>query len=308
MNPAAPQRRSVTRVAVGVLIRGDGRVLMADRPVGKPYAGYWEFPGGKIEPGEGVDAALKRELREELGIDIGGSVPWVTFEFDYPHAYVELQFRFVRCWRGEPHAREGQRLRFVDPSGELPQPLLPAASPALRWLLLPPVALVIGPQCLPAALAGERVSGRGIRNDSAGMMVVEADWRTAGQRSALAALRGDPATRRFLLLASGPGAHRITDADGVVLEASARAQAAREQKGGWRGAWASCADELQAASEGGFDFILVRSAALAERLKARPASMPAYFLSGTSCDPEYPGDWPGHGCWIDLRPPTESGD
>ncbi|HSW33285.1 MAG TPA: NUDIX domain-containing protein, partial [Steroidobacteraceae bacterium] len=99
MKPPEPTRRRVTRVAVGVLIRDDGCVLLADRPIGKPYAGYWEFPGGKIEPGEDVSAALERELGEELGIEIGRSVPWVTFEFDYPHAYVELQFRFVRRWR-----------------------------------------------------------------------------------------------------------------------------------------------------------------------------------------------------------------
>jgi len=304
MIPAAPQRRRVTRVAVGVLIRGDGCVLLADRPVGKPYAGYWEFPGGKIEPGEDVDAALERELREELGIDIGRSVPWVTFEFDYPHAYVELQFRFVRRWRGQPHAREGQQLRFVDPSGDLPQPLLPAASPALRWLLLPPVALVVGPQGLPAGLAGGKVSCRGRSNGAAGMMVIDADWRTAGQVSAFAALRADPTTRRFLLLASGPGVRRVNAADGVVLEASAKAESDREH-GGWRGVWVGCVAELEAASKGGCDFVLIRSAALAERLKARPASLPAYFLSDTSCDPEGVGDWPGHGCWIDLRSVTE---
>jgi 8-oxo-dGTP diphosphatase len=111
MSRPAAQGRAVTRVAVGVLQRDDGRVLLADRPAGKPYAGFWEFPGGKIEPGELVAAALERELHEELGIDVGPSRPWVTFEFDYPHAYVELQFRLVNQWHGEPHAREGQRLR-----------------------------------------------------------------------------------------------------------------------------------------------------------------------------------------------------
>lgn len=305
MISAAPQPRRVTRVAVGVLIRADGSVLLADRPVGKPYAGYWEFPGGKIESGEDVDAALERELREELGIDIGRSVPWVTFEFDYPHAYVELQFRFVRRWRGQPHAREGQQLRFVDPSGDLPQPLLPAASPALRWLRLPPVALVVGWQGSPASLAGGKVPPRGLANVAAVMMVVDADWRTADQASAFAALRADPVTGRFLLLASGPGARRVSEADGVVLEAGATAAFDREH-GGWRGTWAGCADELEAASNGGCDFVLVRSTALAAKLRARPASLPAYFLSATSCDPERIVDRPGHGCWIDLRSAAKS--
>jgi len=131
--------RKVTEVAVGVLIRADGAVLLADRPAGKPYAGYWEFPGGKIEPGESVADALARELREELGIAIAASLPWVTFEFDYPHAYVRLHFERVYDWRGTPHAREGQRLVFCHPGAGTPTPLLPAAVPALRWLQLPPV-------------------------------------------------------------------------------------------------------------------------------------------------------------------------
>ena len=137
MTQAVP--RKVTEVAVGVVFRRDGAVLLADRPAGKAYPGYWEFPGGKIEPGESVGAALARELHEELGIVIAGSTPWVTFEYDYPHAYVRLHFERVSAWRGAPHAREGQRLGFYLPTADLPAPLLPAAVPALRWLRLPDV-------------------------------------------------------------------------------------------------------------------------------------------------------------------------
>lgn len=133
-------QRKVTEVAVGVLLRPDRAVLLADRPAGKPYAGYWEFPGGKIEAGESVEHALERELHEELGIDIGPAAPWVTFEFDYPHAYVRLHFRRIRRWRGEPHAREGQRMRFFRIDEDAPVPLLPAAVPILRWLALPAFA------------------------------------------------------------------------------------------------------------------------------------------------------------------------
>lgn len=141
----APDGRKVTEVAVGVLWRADGAVLLADRPAGKPYAGYWEFPGGKIEPGESVEHALARELNEELGIDIGPALPWVTFEFDYPHAYVRLHFCRVFDWRGEPQGREGQQLRFFRLDQPLPQPLLPAAQPALRWLSLPVRAACVDP-------------------------------------------------------------------------------------------------------------------------------------------------------------------
>jgi 8-oxo-dGTP diphosphatase len=129
--------RPAVDVAVGVLLRVDGRFLLASRPAGKPYAGYWEFPGGKLEPGESVAHALARELREELGVDIDAPVPWVVREFDYPHAYVRLHFCRVHAWRGEPHPHEGQALRFCA-LDDLPDgPLLPATVPVLRWLALP---------------------------------------------------------------------------------------------------------------------------------------------------------------------------
>jgi 8-oxo-dGTP diphosphatase len=129
--------RQVSRVAVGVLLRADGAVLLADRPGGRHYAGHWEFPGGKIEDGESVPHALARELAEELGITVTESVPWVVFEFDYPHAYVRLYFRRVFGWDGVPAAVEGQRLVFHLPGAPPPAPLLPAARPVMRWLQLP---------------------------------------------------------------------------------------------------------------------------------------------------------------------------
>jgi len=140
----SPDGRKITEVAVGVVLRKDGAVLLADRPSGKPYPGYWEFPGGKIEAGETIANALARELHEELGISVAGSVPWVTFEFSYPHAYVRLHFERVYDWQGAPHAREGQRLGFYLPQAPLPSPLLPAAVPALRWLLLPDLISLTG--------------------------------------------------------------------------------------------------------------------------------------------------------------------
>lgn len=135
----AASGRPVTEVAVGVLVRPDRTVLLADRPQGKAYAGYWEFPGGKIEPGETVAAALARELREELDLAIGATLPWVNFEFDYPHAYVRLHFERVFDWSGAPLGREGQRFYFHRLGAPPPAPLLPAAVPALKWLALPDV-------------------------------------------------------------------------------------------------------------------------------------------------------------------------
>ena len=131
--------RPVVDVAVGVLIRPDGRFLLASRPEGKPYAHYWEFPGGKLEPGETVAAALARELHEELGVDIAAANPWVVREFEYPHVHVRLHFCRVTNWRGEPHAREGQVFRFCALDDLPAGPLLPATVPVLRWLDLAPL-------------------------------------------------------------------------------------------------------------------------------------------------------------------------
>ena len=87
-------------VAVGVLIDADGRFLLTSRPEGKVYAGYWEFPGGKLEAGETVEQALRRELHEELGITIGAAHPWKIELMDYPHARVRLHFCKVYDWQG----------------------------------------------------------------------------------------------------------------------------------------------------------------------------------------------------------------
>jgi 8-oxo-dGTP diphosphatase len=129
--------RTPVDVAAGVLIRRDGRFLLASRPVGKPYAAYWEFPGGKVEASEAVADALARELHEELGIDIGTAYPWVVRVYNYPHALVRLHFFRVFEWSGELRAREHQSFGFFSAS-DLPEgPLLPATVPILRWLALP---------------------------------------------------------------------------------------------------------------------------------------------------------------------------
>ena len=92
--PAATEPRSVTEVAVAVLTDPEtGKVLLGSRPEGKPYAGWWELPGGKLEPGESVHEALVRELKEELALTVTDSVPWFVMEKSYPHAYVRLHFR-----------------------------------------------------------------------------------------------------------------------------------------------------------------------------------------------------------------------
>jgi len=117
---------------VGVLIAGDGRFLLTSRPPGKVYAGHWEFPGGKVEPGETVEQALRRELHEELGITIAAVLPWQEALFDYPHALVRLHFCKVYDWSGDFEMREGQAMAWQT----LPvavAPVLPGTVPVLDW-------------------------------------------------------------------------------------------------------------------------------------------------------------------------------
>ena len=125
--------RQHTEVAVGILFREDGAMLLSTRPPGKPYAGYWEFPGGKLEQGETVVQALRRELVEELGVTIGDATVWKVTEHDYPHALVRLHWCKVFVWSGDFEMREGQTMAWQ----QLPldvQPVLPGAYPVLQWI------------------------------------------------------------------------------------------------------------------------------------------------------------------------------
>jgi 8-oxo-dGTP diphosphatase len=124
--------RSAVDVAVGVLIDRQGRFLLTTRPDGKVYAGYWEFPGGKVEVGEDIEQALRRELHEELGITIGAAQPWQVTMHDYPHALVRLHFCKVRQWTGDFEMREGQQMAWADLPVPL-SPLLPGTIPVLDW-------------------------------------------------------------------------------------------------------------------------------------------------------------------------------
>ena len=130
---------SVLDVAVGIVTRTDGHVLLAERPDGKPSAGYWEFPGGKFEIGESPVEALARELHEELGIELDEAWPWITRKFSYPGITVQLHLYRVLGWHGEPHGREGQQLSWQNPYAVNVEPLLPANHDILKALNLPQV-------------------------------------------------------------------------------------------------------------------------------------------------------------------------
>ena len=131
----------ITEVAAAVIER-PGEFLLAQRPEGKPYPGYWEFPGGKIEAGEDARAALARELKEELDIDVRESSPWITRVYAYTHATVRLHFFRVTKWAGEPRPLEDQDIRWQRVGAADVSPMLPANAPVLAALALPPVMIV----------------------------------------------------------------------------------------------------------------------------------------------------------------------
>lgn len=129
----------VVNAAVAVLQSADGKVLLAQRPEGKPWAGWWEFPGGKIEEGETAFEALQREMHEELGTEALIAYPWITRTFAYPDKTVKLHFFMIPNWTTEPHGKEGQQLSWQFPQALTVAPMLPANEPVLQALSLPEV-------------------------------------------------------------------------------------------------------------------------------------------------------------------------
>ena len=125
--------RKVVDVAVGILLQPGGAFLLTSRPAGKVYEGYWEFPGGKLEAGETVEQALRRELQEELGITIGSAELWKTQMVDYPHALVRLHFCKVDEWLGDLQMREAQLFAWQNLPVQV-TPVLPGTVPVLSWL------------------------------------------------------------------------------------------------------------------------------------------------------------------------------
>lgn len=133
MNAGTPR----VEVVAAVIERPDGTFLLAQRPRGKVYEGWWEFPGGKVETGEPLQAALARELHEELGVDVDESYPWITRTHDYEHAQVRLNFFRVTRWHGELQSREGQQFAWQRLPDLTVDPILPANGPILRALGMP---------------------------------------------------------------------------------------------------------------------------------------------------------------------------
>jgi 8-oxo-dGTP diphosphatase len=284
-------------VVAAVIEQPDGSFLLAQRPAGKVYAGYWEFPGGKVEPGEPLPAALARELHEELGIEVERAYPWIVRSYVYPHAAVRLNFFRVRAWRGEPHGREAQQLAWQHASSLAVAPLLPANAPVLRALQLPVEYAItrageIGEQTQLRLLDARLARGlRLIQVREKGMPAAELE-RFAGAVIA----RARPYGAQVLLNSDAELARQL-GADGVHLTAAQLAGLQQRPSLDWCAASCHNAAELARAVRLGIDFVVIGPVGAtpthpgAETLGwdgfaalAQGAAMPVYALGGVAPD------------------------
>lgn len=243
-------------VAAAVIERTDGAFLMASRPPGKAYAGWWEFPGGKVEPGETPREALARELAEELGIRVRAAYPWLTRDYDYEHARVRLNFFRVVDWAGEPHPHEGQGMAWVRAERPQVSPILPANGPILKGLSLPLVYAISA----AAELGRERFLTRLELALEAGLRLVQLREKTLPP-TALAELARVVSARcrahGARLMINGDIALAARLEAGVHLTASQLMQMDRRPELAWVAASCHDAAELEQAQALGVDFVVL---------------------------------------------------
>jgi 8-oxo-dGTP diphosphatase len=253
---AVPQRARIEVVAA-VIFNQRGEFLLAQRPPGKAYAGYWEFPGGKVEPGEDAASALAREIREELGIEVTVAYPWLTREFDYSHADVRLRFFRVLGWFGETYGREQQKLSWQSIRNITVAPVLPANGPILRGLALPGV---YGLTCA-GAIGRDAFMKRLVRSLQQGLKLIQVREKQLVDAELCAFVS------EVVAVARPYGARVIVNgtediaaqagADGVHLTAAGLMAATHRPDCGWCGASCHDAAELERARELGMDFVVL---------------------------------------------------
>jgi 8-oxo-dGTP diphosphatase len=252
---AEPEKR--LEVAAAVIFNEQGQFLLAQRPAGKAYAGYWEFPGGKIERDEVARAALARELHEELGIEVTTAYPWLTRDYDYEHAAVRLRFFRVLGWTGNLHGRESQHFSWQTVRQVTVTPVLPANGPILRALELPPVYGITHASALGPALQLERIEralGRGLR-----LIQVREPTMAADALADFSSKVVHLARRYGALVLVNAGVEIATQAgaDGVHLTASKLMAATQRPVCNWCAASCHNAAELERARELALDFVVL---------------------------------------------------
>ncbi len=256
----------IVEVAAAVMLRADGReFLLAQRPPGKVYAGYWEFPGGKVEAGESVRDALVRELHEELGITVTACQPWLTRVFTYPHATVRLNFWRVSAWTGEigitaplEHSAVDWQARGKSASVT---PVLPANDPILKALSLPDSLWIT--DCSDHGVAAELARLNTALAAAPGalppLIQVRDKQLPAGERAVFAAAVCQTARQHGARVVINDDADlaRQCGADGVHLSAMALAACTQRPDFAWVGASCHTADEIARAGELGLDYALL---------------------------------------------------
>src|SRR5258705_6112047 len=247
----------LVEVAAAILLRADGRVLLAQRPPGKAYAGYWEFPGGKLEPGESPRAALDRELAEELGLAVRDAAPWLTQQFRYPHAHVLLHFFRVFDWDGEPVGHDGQAFVWQVRGRFDVEPLLPANTFVLRALLLPQVYGISMAEDLGETVFLARVEAaleRGLKL----IQVREKSWSAERQRALATALVALARPRGAKVLLNGaPELARAWGCDGVHFTSAALSAATSRPADLIAAASCHTRADIDRAGALGFDFAVL---------------------------------------------------
>lgn len=242
-------------VAVAVLVRSDGQFLLTSRPADKIYAGYWEFPGGKIEAGETVAQALTRELDEELGITVRTATPWLTRIFHYPHATVRLHFYRVTDWQGELTPREQQQLSWQQAENVTVAPVLPACTFILRSLHLPPLYAITRPvenDTVTALQTIENTLQKGVKLLQIRQKTMPTDALQAFAKETIQLARRHQAT---VLLNENWALAQDLQADGVHLTANQLLSLDARPAVSWCGASCHNEQELQHAAKIGVDFV-----------------------------------------------------
>ena len=251
------QKPETVNAAVAVLLRGDGQVLLGQRPAGKTWGGWWEFPGGKIEQGESPYHALQRELQEELGTEAIEAYPWLTRSFDYPERRVILHFFIVRRWTDAPHGREGRQLSWQNPAALSVAPMLPANAPVLSALLLPATYAITnlaetGEAIFLAKL--EKALANGLRFIQVREKHLSKTELQIFARNVISLAK--PYAARVLINADIELANSV-GADGVHLAAAALMATQAKPQGLLCGASCHNASELERAANLGLDFVLL---------------------------------------------------
>ena len=252
----------IVEVAAAVLLTADGsEFLLAQRPPGKVYAGYWEFPGGKVEPGETVRAALVRELHEELGITVTACAPWLTRVFTYPHATVRLNFWRVTGWDGEIGSVTPLEHSAVDwlACGEPAKvaPILPANAPILKALALPTRMAITMAEIEGTERQLERLE-EALANGLRLVQVRERSWPVANRLwFAEAVTRVAHDHGALVLINNDADIARTVGADGLHLPAAALATCTQRPDFAWVGASCHSAAEIVRAGELGLDYALL---------------------------------------------------